>query len=81
METNIIYQNTVRNITKIILTNQQKIIREEDLRNLCASSLDFSQIINDVYTNLNNVGFELISTKFLEHKLQFFEHLSSFLYL
>ena len=63
-----VYQNTVRNITKIILTNQQKIIREEDIRNLCSSNLDFSQVISDVYSNLQNVGFELISTNFLEQK-------------
>jgi hypothetical protein len=68
VEVNSIYQETVRNITKIILTNKQKIIREEDLRNLCSNDLDFSQIINDVYVNLKNVGFELISTNFLDQK-------------
>ncbi len=68
MEANNAYQETVRNITKIILTNQQKIIREEDLKNLCPTNLDFSQIINDIYTNLKNVGFELISTIFLDQK-------------
>ncbi len=68
METNNNYQEIVRNITKIILTDQQKIIREDDLRNLCAHNLDFSQVINSVYNNLKNVGFELISTNFLEQK-------------
>ena len=59
-------QDIVKNISKIILTNQQKMIREEDLRNL-SENFDFDQIINEVYMNLNNIGFELIKTKFLEH--------------
>ncbi|MFW9987861.1 MAG: hypothetical protein ACFFC3_04335 [Candidatus Odinarchaeota archaeon] len=57
----------VKNITKIILTNPQKVIREEDLRNL-SRDLDFEQIMSDVYQNLKNVGFELIKTKFLEQQ-------------
>ncbi len=57
----------VKNITKIILTNPQKVIREEDLRNL-SRDLDFEQIMSDVYLNLKNVGFELIKTKFLEQQ-------------
>jgi len=68
MEENNKYQETIRNITKIILTNQQKIIREEDLKNLCPNDLDFNQIINDIYINLKNVGFELISTLFLDQR-------------
>ncbi|MFX1568733.1 MAG: hypothetical protein ACFFCV_10240 [Promethearchaeota archaeon] len=55
----------VKNITKLILTNPQKIIREEDLRNL-SKEFNFEQILNDVYLNLRNVGFELIKTKFLD---------------
>jgi hypothetical protein len=61
-------EETVKKITKLILTNQQRMIREEDLRNLCEDPLDFNQIINNVYQNLKNVGFELITTKFLEQK-------------
>ena len=61
-------EETAKTITKIILTNKQKMIREEDLKNLCENSLDFNQIINSVYVNLKNVGFELITTKFLEQK-------------
>jgi len=57
----------VRNITKIILTNPQKIIREEDLRNL-SREFNFEQLMSDVYLNLRNVGFELIKTKFLEQQ-------------
>ena len=57
----------VRNITKLILTNQQKMVREEDLKNLCEGS-NFDQIINEVYLNLKKVGFELITTKFLDQK-------------
>jgi len=57
----------VKSITKIILTNPQKIIREEDLRNL-GKDYNFEQILNDVYLNLRNVGFELIKTKFLDQE-------------
>ena len=57
----------VKNITKIILINPQKVIREEDLRNL-SREFDFDQIMGDVYFNLKNVGFELIKTKFLDQQ-------------
>ncbi|MCK4369617.1 MAG: hypothetical protein KAV01_03850 [Candidatus Lokiarchaeota archaeon] len=57
----------VKNISKIILTNPQKIIREEDLRNL-SREFNFDQILGDVYFNLKNVGFELIKTKFLDQQ-------------
>ena len=60
-------EEIARKITKMILTNQQKMLKEEDLRNLC-ESMDFNQIINLVYNNLKNVGFELITTKFLDQK-------------
>ncbi|MFX1417391.1 MAG: hypothetical protein ACFE9N_00580 [Promethearchaeota archaeon] len=58
----------VKNITKLILTNPQKIIREEDLKNL-SKDFDFQEIMSGVYLNLRNVGFELIKTNFLEQKL------------
>ncbi|MHA1191531.1 MAG: hypothetical protein ACTSP9_04460 [Promethearchaeota archaeon] len=58
-------EKTVRNITKLILTNPQKLIREEDLKTL-SSKHDFEDLISDVYTNLQNVGFELIKTKFFD---------------
>ncbi|MFX1393844.1 MAG: hypothetical protein ACFFAH_09745 [Promethearchaeota archaeon] len=61
------FNQIVRKITKLILTNQQKMVREEDLKNLCEGS-NFDQIINEVYLNLKNVGFELITTKFLDQK-------------
>jgi len=57
----------VKNIIKLILTNPQKIIREEDLKNL-SKEFNFEEIISKVYINLRNVGFELIKTKFLEQK-------------
>jgi len=57
----------VRNIIKIILTNPQKIIREEDLMNL-SQNFSFEDIMSEVYLNLKNVGFELITTKFLEQQ-------------
>jgi len=65
---NNLYEETLKNITKLVLTNQQKLIREQDLKNLCESSLDFDQIINNVYINLKNIGFELITSKFLNQK-------------
>jgi len=60
-------EEIARKITKMILTNQQKMLKENDLRNLC-ESMDFNQIINLVYNNLKNVGFELITTQFLDQK-------------
>ena len=59
------FYEIVRKITKLILTHQQKMVREEDLRNLC-EGYNFDQIINEVYINLRNVGLELITTKFLD---------------
>jgi hypothetical protein len=59
-------ENAVRKITKLILTNPQKLIREEDLKTL-SSEQDFEDLISKVYTNLQNVGFELIKTKFFDH--------------
>ena len=57
----------VKNITKLILTNPQKIIRELDLRNL-SEDFSFEEIMSEVYLNLSNVGFELIKTKFLDQQ-------------
>lgn len=68
MAENDIFGENVKNLTRLILTNQQKMLREEDLKNLCDSSLDFTQVIGNVYENLKNVGFELITTKFLDQK-------------
>ena len=44
----------VRNIIKIILTNPQKIIREEDLINL-SQNFSFVEIMSEVYLNLKNM--------------------------
>lgn len=57
-------EEVIINITKIILTNPQKMIREEDLKNL-SKDLNFKQVMSEVYVNLKNIGFELIKTKFL----------------
>lgn len=64
MENNDI-EKTVRKITKLILTNPQKLIREDDLKTL-SSMQDFEDLISEVYTNLQKVGFELIKTKFFD---------------
>jgi len=58
-------EEVVQNISRIIITNPQKMIREEDLRNLC-KNFEFKNIISKVYLNLKNVGFELITSKFLD---------------
>ena len=54
-------------ITKIIVTNPQKMIREEDLKNL-SKELNFEVIMSEIYVNLQNIGFELIKTTFLEQR-------------
>lgn len=60
-------EEVVRKITRIILTNPQKMIREEDLKNL-SKDLNFEIIMSEIYVNLQNIGFELIKTTFLEQK-------------
>ena len=66
METESI-EEVVRKITKIIVTNPQKMIREEDLKNL-SKELNFEVIMSEIYVNLQNIGFELIKTTFLEQR-------------
>jgi hypothetical protein len=61
------YEDVVREITKIVLTSPQKMIRKEDLVNL-SRGFDFEKIISDVYLNLTKIGFEFISSNFLGHK-------------
>ena len=61
------YEDTVTEITKIVLTSPQKMIRKEDLVNL-SRGFDFEKIISDVYLNLTKIGFEFISSNFLGHK-------------
>ena len=60
-------EEVVRKITKIIVTNPQKMIREEDLKNL-SKELNFEVIMSEIYVNLQNIGFELIKTTFLEQR-------------
>jgi len=64
------YEEIIKHITRLILTNQQKMIREEDLKNIYDSSLglDFNKIMSDVYGQLRKIGFELIKTEFLDQK-------------
>jgi len=57
------FNENVRKISRLILTSPQKLIREEDLRNMIKDH-DFNQIIGKVYHDLKQVGFELIKTKF-----------------
>ena len=59
------FEEVVRNIAKIVLTSPQKMIREEDLR-ILSKNFEFEEIINSVYFNLQNIGFEFIKSKFLD---------------
>ena len=61
------FEETVKTVTKMVLTTPQKMIREEDIRNLSRNH-DFEQIISKVYMNLRNIGFEFISTMFLDQR-------------
>jgi hypothetical protein len=58
------FEDIVKNIAKIILTSPQKMIREEDLL-ILTKNLDFEHVISAVYSNLKNVGFEFIKSRFL----------------
>ena len=44
-------EEVVRNITKIVLTNPQKMIREEDLKNL-SKNFNFDTVMSDIYVKL-----------------------------
>ena len=59
------FEEIVKNIAKMILTSPQKMIREEDLI-ILAKNLNFEQVISAVYSNLKNVGFEFIKSRFLD---------------
>ena len=62
------YDDVVKKIARVILTHQQKMIREEDLLNLCGESINFENAMIDVYSYLRNVGFDLVKTSFQEQK-------------
>jgi len=57
----------LKNLTKFILLNPQKMIREDDLKNL-SKNFNFKEVMSEIYMNLKNIGFELIKTKFLEQQ-------------
>ncbi len=60
-------EEVVKDITRIILKSNQKMIREEDIKTIC-KGFDYDNIISSVYQNLKNAGFELITTQFLNQK-------------
>jgi len=62
------YDDVVKKISRVILTHKQKMIREEDLYNLCGDSIIFENAMIDVYSYLKNVGFDLVKTSFQEQK-------------
>ena len=47
------FEEIVKLITKLILTQPQKMIREEDLQNL-SKNFNFEKIMSNVYLNLKN---------------------------
>ncbi len=59
---------TIKTIGKYLIQNQQRMVREEDLKNLCPSSVDFNQLISPLYTKYKEIGIELISSNFLGEK-------------
>jgi len=59
------FEEIVKIIAKIVLTSPQKMIREEDLL-ILSKNLNFEQVISAVYSNLKNVGFEFIKSRFLD---------------
>ncbi|MHA2007125.1 MAG: hypothetical protein ACXABO_08390 [Promethearchaeota archaeon] len=65
--TTISREDVVKKITKMILINPQKMLREEDLQNL-SKNFNFEEVMSEIYVNLKNIGFELIKTKFLEQQ-------------
>lgn len=65
---NVSFENNVKKIINLILTKQSKMIREQDLRNLCDRSLNFDDLIAEVYQRLKDIGFELVKSSFLNHK-------------
>ncbi|MFO8019380.1 MAG: hypothetical protein R6U96_12155 [Promethearchaeia archaeon] len=67
-EKNVSFESTVKKITNLILTNQSKMIREEDLRVLCHKSLKFEDVIAEIYQRLKDIGFELVTSTFLNQK-------------
>ncbi|MCK4281693.1 MAG: hypothetical protein KAX10_06235 [Candidatus Lokiarchaeota archaeon] len=60
--------NLVKKISKIILINEKKMIRERDLIEMCSNLENFNDIIKKVHNNLKNIGFELVKTSYLEEK-------------
>ena len=59
------FEEIVKNISKLVLTSPQKMIREEDLI-ILAKNLNFEEVISAVYANLKKVGFEFIKSRFLD---------------
>jgi len=61
------FDDTTRNIARLILNNHQKMTRKDDLKNLCGS-LDFEEILTEVGGILSKLGYDFYSTSFLGHE-------------
>ena len=55
----------IREIAKLILTNEKKMVKEEDLIRLYdKSTSDFDETFKALYEQFNKLGFELIKSEF-----------------
>ena len=51
-------------LSRILLQNQNGMVKELDIRNLCSSDEEYSQIIPQLVKNFKNLGLSLIRSKF-----------------
>ncbi|WP_371806571.1 hypothetical protein [Candidatus Lokiarchaeum ossiferum] len=51
-------------LSRILLQNQTGMVKEQDVRNLCSSNEEYSQIIPQLVSDFKNLGLSLIRTKF-----------------
>jgi hypothetical protein len=65
IEENEKFDEVVKNISKIVLTSPQKMIREDDLR-ILSKNFEFEEVISTVYLNLQKIGFQFIKSNFLD---------------
>ncbi len=57
-------EQLIARLSRILLQNQTGMVKEHDLRNLCASEEEYTQIIPQIVKDFKNLGLSLIRTKF-----------------
>lgn len=57
-------EQLIARLSRILLQNQTGMVKEQDIRNLCSSNEEYSQVIPQLVTDFNNLGLSLIRTKF-----------------